>query len=205
MVASLADRGGTDVAEYNHRCTELWTLIEAFNPRDAIDVLLTGQIVAFNEVLADGAQDLLRGMSDTLKQRCRSSLVAMGRLAQGNIDRLEKRGLAPYRTEDEKPAAGQAREEPAHSAPAPADEPPDRETAATQPAEAVPTEASWLDEPYQEWLLETPADIAFRQRNTRSASHSQEDIPGDAPPDEPGWHDAGRTPIAAELLESAGA
>jgi len=44
--------------------------------------MLTGQLVAFNELFADGTRDLLRGMVDTMKQRTQSSLVAMGRLTQ---------------------------------------------------------------------------------------------------------------------------
>ena len=216
IVTALADRPGQTDAEYEAKANDAWTLILSFQPRDAIDLMLTGQVIAFNALFADGARDVLRGMVDTMKQRAQSSLVAMGRLTQGHVDRLEKRGIQPHRTE----AAQQPEKRDTPAARAPSAEPPQRPRAAASP-EAAPrqavsdarppaapdahppaayplaasdthppaasdthppaasdahpsaapeptspaaaplvSETSWLDEPYQEWLLETPADLA---------------------------------------------
>jgi hypothetical protein len=73
-------------------------LILAFQPRDVIEMTLAGQTVLFNELLADGAHDALRGTVDGAKQRSHAILVSMGRLVQGHLDRLERRGNQPYRT-----------------------------------------------------------------------------------------------------------
>ena len=84
--------------EYQAKADATWALLESFQPRDVIDLLLSGQLVAFNAVFADATNGLLRGMDDTLKKQTLSSLVSMGRVTQGHVDRLAKRGNEPYQT-----------------------------------------------------------------------------------------------------------
>jgi hypothetical protein len=209
VVTALADRGSSD-ERYSARAAEVWTLVQSFRPRDAIDLMLTGQLIAFNELLADGTRDLLRGMVDTMKARTRSSLISLGRLSQGYVDRLEKRGILPYRTEIAVPLAKQA------AAPAAREEagtPPDHvPLAAVQaaspkaaPAGPVPhlaaagaanaprsglddTDAepaaeptSWLDAPYEEWVIETPADLARQAEADQEVAAATPDRSADAP------------------------
>jgi hypothetical protein len=179
IVTALSDRGQTD-ALYREKAAETWTVIQSFQPRDAIDLMLTGQLIAFNEVFADATRHLLRGMTESVRQRTQSGLVAMGRLTLAHVDKLEKRGIEPYRTEAAQeqratPAAAAAPPEPPRAA-APAASPkaaprpkaaaappppPPPEPEPTPPAAPPPAEEkSWLEEPYQEWLLETPAMLA---------------------------------------------
>jgi hypothetical protein len=169
-------------------------LILSFLPRDVVEMTLAGQTILFNELLADGARDALSGMTDTTRQRSRSGLVSMGRLVQGHLDRLERRGNQPYRSE-----AAAPREEPrtepcerpagaaaAQQAPS-ADVSPRKGsgTEARPAAAAIPVrmmapkrtgasdgmptgdsevDTSWLDEPYEQWLIETLPEMAARPR-----------------------------------------
>jgi hypothetical protein len=187
IVRAISDRTGQTAAEYEAKAEDTWILIESFQPRDAIDLMLTGQLIAFNTVFADATRDVLHGMADTIKQRTQSSLIAMGRLTQGHLDRLAKRGSQPYQTEV---AAPQPAQRPAPTAKAPAAEPPHQPpVVATRPAspEPVPlqalsdsqpppapeptvSETSWQDEPYQESVRETPAALAAQQQVARTAA-----------------------------------
>lgn len=197
VVGALSDRGGTSIPEYDARAQETWILIQSFQPRDAMDLMLVGQFVEFNALLADGTRDLLRGMTEAMKQRARSSLVAIGRVCLGYIDRMEKRGLEPHRTEAVAQATEQAAEPiiTAQAAESPAPEArgaepragvPDASGEATSrdsdlaenPAEAnsdgvdgEPADAatSWLDQPDQDWVVETPADLLFKANLARVA------------------------------------
>ena len=99
IVHALSDRGGQTEAQREAKAGQFRTLILSFQPRDVVEAELAGQAVLFHEVLADSARDVLRGMDDTLKLRAISGLISMGRIVQGNIDRLAKRGNRPYRTE----------------------------------------------------------------------------------------------------------
>jgi len=98
IVTALSDRCRPD-DEYQEKAAQTWCVIESFRPRDAIDLMVTGQLVAFNEVFADATRHLLRGMTDSLRGRTQSSLISMGRLALAQVEKLEKRGVQPYRTE----------------------------------------------------------------------------------------------------------
>jgi hypothetical protein len=216
IVRAISDRGNQTEAQRLAKANQALTLILSYLPCDVIDMTLAGQAVMFNELLADGARDVLRGMADTAKQRSFSGLIGMGRLVQGHLDRLEKRGCKPYRTEvaaphAEKPVTAEAEPPPRQKAaastplPLPATAPqaaattPDTippapesakpaaatpqplsatvpqakptTTPPTAPEPAKPAAAvSWLDEPYEQWLVETPADLAWRvdQREAES-------------------------------------
>ena len=99
IVHALSDRANQTTAEYEAKAEATWVLAESFQPRDVIDLLLSGQLLAFNAVFADATRGLLDGMEDTLKKQTLSSLVSIGRVTQGHVDRLAKRGNQPYRTE----------------------------------------------------------------------------------------------------------
>lgn len=206
IVAALADRGEQSGPEYEARRTGAWTLIQSFQPRDAIDLLLVGQLVAINELFADGTRDVLRGTTDSLKQRTRSSLLAMARLTQGHLDRLEKRrsqaeiaepraaqcAAAPPSAAPETLATPYAPREPEIAAASPASpaakstpkasgtqSPPEPAQPIAPPA-PPPQEPSWLDEPYQEWLLETPAMLVAQKGAARKAAVPKDPAPAKA-------------------------
>jgi hypothetical protein len=157
IVQALSDRPGQTSAEYQAKAEDIWILIESFQPRDAVDLMLTGQLLAFNAAIADATRDLVRGAPDTIKQRTQSNLISMGRLTQGHLDRLAKRGSQPYRTEV-------ASQQPAQPVAAASPAPPEPQT--TPPV----AETSWLDESQQEWVIETPAAVAAKQQGARTAA-----------------------------------
>ena len=174
IVHALSDRGGQSEAQYQAKADNFRTLILSFRPNDVVDLQLAGQTVLFNEVLAHSARDVLRGMDDAMKPRVIASLVSMGRLAQGHLDRLAKRGNTPHRTEaisveQEKirtslalaRAAGPL-EAPGPLAAMPPCSDPEMDAGETgeRPPEPAAEETSWLDEPFVQWLVETPADLA---------------------------------------------
>jgi hypothetical protein len=174
IVHALSDRGGQSQAQYQAKAGGFRTLILSFQPNDVVDMQLAGQTVLFNEVLAHSARDVLRGMDDAVKPRVIASLVSMGRLAQGHLDRLAKRGNTPHRTEavsveQEKirtslalaRAAGSV-EEPCPLAAMPLCAEPETDAGDTGESPPGPPaeETSWLDEPFVQWLVETPADLA---------------------------------------------
>ena len=171
-------------------------VLQSFRPRDAIDLMLVGQLVEFHEILADGTRELLRGMTESpsVKQRTRSSLVAIGRVCLSYIDRLEKRGLEPHRAE----IVARAAEQPAAPAISPGDAggqtqaadrsafdgvpaispsapPPEAdleenravETQAGLTAEPSAAASSRLDATRPESVAETPADALFRTNAAR--------------------------------------
>jgi len=195
IIHALADRGEQTDAEYEARAEDAWTLVQSFQPRDTIDLMLTGQFITMNELFADTSRDVLRGMPDALKQRARSSAVAMARLTLAQVGELERRGIQPYRTE----AAAEQRPAPATQAPTaePAEiqqplaaatpAPPPAPAPQPTPAEAAPPaeETSWVDEPHLEWLEETPAMLA-----ARTTTVSAQDIPPPVAPEANGRADA---------------
>ncbi len=105
VLRAIAARDGLTAAQRLAKSDDAETLIMSFQPRDAIELMLAGQIMIFHEMLADGARVVLHGVCGATKQRGQSTLVALGRLTQGHIDRLEKRGLQPHRTEVAAPHA----------------------------------------------------------------------------------------------------
>jgi hypothetical protein len=178
IVNALSDRGSQSEAQYQAKADQFRILILSFQPSDVIDLQLSGQTVLFNEVLANSAHDVLRGMDDAAKPRAIASLISIGRLAQGHLDRLVKRGNKPHRTETVSVEQEKIR---TSLALAPAAEPhemprplaamppwvepaaPDPEVDAPEtrdtPLERLVEETSWLDEPFVQWLIETPADL----------------------------------------------
>jgi hypothetical protein len=191
IVHALADRGEQTAAEYQARADDAWTLVQSFQPRDTIDLMLTGQFITMNELFADASRDILRGMSDSLKQRARSSAVAMGRLALAQVGELERRGIQPYRTDpvaEQRPVQTAETQTTEASADEPVKQPQPNaaaapaqlSAAAPQPAPSEPAppaeETSWVDEPYQEYLEETPAMLA-------AAMVAAKDLPPPLPPE----------------------
>jgi len=212
IVRALSGRGGETEAEREAQADQFRTMILSFQPRDVVEMQLAGHAVLFTELLADSARDLLSGMDDTRKPRAIAGLISMGRLVLGNLDRLEKRGNRPYRTEvasareDERAPAGvramdtERSGRTGHDPDAPPGGPspaavdatpaetaaPDRcDTNAETRAEPAADETSWLDEPFVQWLIETPADLA---RKSGLVAATEAEAPTQtADPDDDTW------------------
>jgi hypothetical protein len=278
IVNAISDRGGQTEAQRRTRADDAETLIMSFQPRDVAELVLAAQTVAFNELFADSTRDVLRGLDDTHKARLLSSLLGMGRMTQGHLDRLKTRGNQPFQTEvaaanataSEQPAAPAAAPRPiaaANARPAPA-APPAKATPREQPALAVTAttiapsgkatpggkalpqpalitvaatstppsakampgdkpapqpplplaferprntasdeqpdvETSWLDEPYDQWIVETPAALAAT-RAAEAMARTNPAHPGNKLGHPPPHHDPANSPALAEMDAAAG-
>jgi hypothetical protein len=142
IVAALADRSNLTEAQKQARAGDIWAVIGAFHPRDPLQIMLIGQALLFNEMLADGARDVLGGMVDTLKLRAVSNINGLNRSLHQNLGmflRLREK-VAPV-VNDSAPVESKAEE----VTPPPKEEP------------------SWIDEPFTTWVVETPAEAFARE------------------------------------------
>jgi hypothetical protein len=84
--AAVANRPGLTPERRQTRVNELWAVIDAFRPADPLQIMLVGQAVMFNELLADGARDALSGITDGLKLRAQSNLNGLNRSLHQNLN-----------------------------------------------------------------------------------------------------------------------
>jgi hypothetical protein len=80
----------------------------AFMPRDAVETMLANQCVIFDQLLRDGTQDLLRGLTEPVKRRVRSQLTAIGRAFLKHLDQLRRLQSRPV---EELPLSRTAKDE----------------------------------------------------------------------------------------------
>jgi hypothetical protein len=111
IVRAISERGRPPESIRLERGNAACVQILSFVPRDAVDLMLAGQSVLFNELLADAARDVLHGMEEERKVKAIATAINLGRLTQGHLDRLNARGNQPFQTcmrqfvEDPHPAA----------------------------------------------------------------------------------------------------
>jgi hypothetical protein len=84
-ISALSGQGNPAPADKAARARDLWAVIAACEPRDAIQTMLIGQALMFNELIADGGKDVLAGMMDTLKLRAQSNVNGMSRSLHQNV------------------------------------------------------------------------------------------------------------------------
>ncbi|MSP01430.1 MAG: hypothetical protein EXR07_10345 [Acetobacteraceae bacterium] len=162
----------TDAQRHTHAKGVL-TLILSFLPQNVMQLMLASQAVLFNAMAADASNDALRGMVDTLKLRAQSNAIASGRLSAKHMDTLIRLQGPPVALEEAAPAAATA---------PPPDPDPQPDISPPLPSREPDEDSSWLDEPYVEWRVETPAELAAREANARDVS---EISPVSQPPDDP--------------------
>jgi hypothetical protein len=85
LISGIADRGNRSPADKAARARDLWAVIAACEPQDAIQTILIGQALMFNELIADGGKDVLAGMMDTLKLRAQSNVNGMSRALHQHV------------------------------------------------------------------------------------------------------------------------
>ena len=88
VMGALTARGDLTPEQKQTRARGLWAVVANCEPRDAIQTMLVGQCLLFNEMIADGGRDVLVGMMDTLKSRAQSNLNGLSRALQQNIAML---------------------------------------------------------------------------------------------------------------------
>jgi hypothetical protein len=83
LISAMSGRGTP--AEKAARARDLWAVVAACEPQDAIQTMLIGQALMFSELIADGGKDVLGGMMDTLKLRAQSNVNGMSRSLHQNV------------------------------------------------------------------------------------------------------------------------
>jgi hypothetical protein len=179
IVRALSWREGqTEAGRLVKADTAVMTTL-AFQPRDVVELTLSGQIMLFNELLADGARDVLRGTVDTEKQRCRSSLVSMGRLVLRHVDRLERRGNQPYRTGAAVSRPAEVTTDAAEAMPVTTEARGSVDLGGGRPGGQLVVETSWLDDPYEQWVIARivpPTDASAAARGSRALTMVPRDV-----------------------------
>ncbi len=69
--------------------------IMAFLPRDALEMMLSGQIVMHNALIQDSIRDILRGQTEALKARTKSTAAALSRLMLAHLGALHRAQTRP--------------------------------------------------------------------------------------------------------------
>jgi hypothetical protein len=85
LISAMSGRGNPGPENKAARARDLWAVVAACEPQDAIQTMLIGQALMFNELIADGGRDVLAGMMDTLKLRAQSNVTGMGRVLHQHV------------------------------------------------------------------------------------------------------------------------
>lgn len=165
IVRAIAARAGLSQAESQDKAAGAHALIASFQATDPIQMMLLCQAALCQSLCADAAHDVLSGEAGTAKPRMLGQIVALGRQM---IKSLE---MVIASREEAKAADEPIAEVPAETAgPEAAIDP-----AAIPRPWAPPRPESWLDEPAEVWLVETPAAALTR------AAAARRDGPAEAP------------------------
>jgi len=85
LISAMSDRGNRSPEDKAARARDLWAVVASCEPQDAIQTMLIGQALMFNELIADGGKDVLAGMMDTLKLRAQSNVTGMSRALHQHV------------------------------------------------------------------------------------------------------------------------
>ena len=150
VIDAIANRPGETEARRQDRAQGALCLIEAFEPRDGVEVMLAGQAVMFQSLIMDTIRDSHHAVTGQEAWRHRQAAVAMSRVQLSWFKELRLHDARRYPT-----AAEVADHAAVLSAPAP--EP----ASATPPAAPVPAEPARTEPARTEPArTETPARIA---------------------------------------------
>jgi hypothetical protein len=95
IVEAVADRPGeTEARRFDRQQTAAFSVM-GFRPRDAVEIMVSGQCVMFNHVLADGTRDLLRAEMEAIRLRIRPQLTAMGNTFLKHLAQLTRLQTRP--------------------------------------------------------------------------------------------------------------
>jgi hypothetical protein len=72
--------------------------VMAYNPRDPLEVMVASQSVVYDQIVHDGARDLLRGQAELIKLRARPSILAAGKTFLAAMEMVLKLQHRPEHT-----------------------------------------------------------------------------------------------------------
>jgi hypothetical protein len=88
IVDALCDRPGDSDATRATRTRDVVHSVQAFRPRDPVEVMLAGMAVIHAYLIQDAAHDLSRGQDARFKARTKTSIVALDRGMLGFLKEL---------------------------------------------------------------------------------------------------------------------
>lgn len=145
VVSALNTHPAMAATPVTDRARNIRTAIGAFHPEGATDLMLAGQSLLFNGLIADSSRDVFTGAAGLGKQRALANINALNRSLHQNlatfVRRMEIARVNSAAGREEAQAAMEAAPERA-------------------PEPEVPE--SWLDEPFITWVAETPAEEVAR-------------------------------------------
>lgn len=86
--------GETEARAMTRTRTTIFSIM-AFLLRDALEMMLSGQVVMHNALIQDSARDILRGQTEALKARTKSTAVALSRLMLAHLSTLRRAQTRP--------------------------------------------------------------------------------------------------------------
>ena len=95
ILDTVADRPGLSPERKASAQQTVVCTVMSYNPRDAIETMLAGQCVVYDALSRDGARDMLRGQSELMKIKARSSILSSGKMFLGAMEmgiRVQGRG-----------------------------------------------------------------------------------------------------------------
>ena len=110
VIDSVADIPGLSESRRLIKQQAVACSVLSLQPRDPIETMLAGQCVIYDHMLRDGARDLSRGQSESLRLRARPGTVACGKMFLSTLtalQRMQKRAtetlVVPMKAAEEAP------------------------------------------------------------------------------------------------------
>ena len=171
VVRAIADRPYLDTEGQTTRAQQTVALIASLGARTPRHLVQAGQSVLLHTVAAEAGREILRGLSGAQGLRAQGNIIAMNRLIITHLSALTDPapaspawsmpppdfGPEPEADPTEEPQSSPPEPEPSQQATAEAEEADETDPARIRRVWAPDPEGSWLDEPTQTWVQETPA------------------------------------------------
>ena len=109
IIETLAAQGAPTQDQRDARAREFRSLIATFAPADPLQIMLLGQCLLFNAMLADAGRAVLSRQTDTIKLRAQSNMNGMNRSLHQNLTALARLRKQPVATGNVQRAAEQPR------------------------------------------------------------------------------------------------
>jgi hypothetical protein len=88
IAEAISDRPADTAAQRAVRSGIVTAIVEGFQPRGPVEIMLAGMAVAHAYLLEDSVRDVFRGQDDRLKAQTKSGVVALGRGMFGFLKEL---------------------------------------------------------------------------------------------------------------------
>jgi hypothetical protein len=106
IAKAVCERSGETAQQQFARSQAAVHMIMGFLPRDVVEALLAGHCVMLHETMLASVHDTLHGEADKMRHGTRSTLVAMNKEFNSNLDHLARYQARPAAGRRDTPGAG---------------------------------------------------------------------------------------------------